>query len=237
MVSDIELPYSSNALRNAWVDALLSLWERVILDIQPGREDNREFIERFFLENNHGAYWPSLAPYDKEDEYHEWCGLGPAWAGLYLLGDHLAENACVDARVDPAIAYFCLPGTGRIDAPGKWDSAGKPMPKEVDPHDVRRGDYLVLDTSGSGRGNHFALADSSLMDGEWVRTVECNAYGILGDETYGEGIVRRYYKTVPYTAKGDEPKQVTPRHVESITHVCRLTAAAGHFVGSAVAAA
>jgi len=65
--------------------------------------------------------------------------------------------------------------------------------RRIDPMKVQPGDIVVIYTSKrSVQGDHITLCvDTSNINEGYINTIEGNAKGTLGDETYGEGVIKQ----------------------------------------------
>lgn len=191
--------YTTEKLGLALVDAALSEWERCIRDIEPNKPDDRDHIQRYFddVHDGKGATWswflhPSGGRYVErapDGSYQEWCGLFVAYCAQRLIGRHLERGRSVPVTIEPGIAYYVLPSTHRIASAAKWKQAQVPPPQRPAPHAAQPGDIFTVGRGSTG--SHIGIVtDHPNNDGDFL-TVEGNAHGVLGDFSFGEGVIRR----------------------------------------------
>jgi len=167
-------------------------WEDTIRDTQKGHPGDIMEIERFF----HLVDWGWMLARGKDGRYQEskgmmWCGIF-AGACFVQAGDFLDTEHCVDVKLKSQIASSCFPSCPRLASERRWEQCGVTPPERFDPKDVQRGDILILDTPRTSRpsGDHIMIALGGLQEDGTIPTIEGNAYGTLGDGTYGEGVVK-----------------------------------------------
>lgn len=189
--------YTPKQLGLALVRAALSEWKRPVRDIEPGKPDDRDHIERYFTEVAlpDGRSWQWFldrtgGTYTEKtlEGYQEWCGLFVAWCAMHRIGDHLEPFRSVPVALAPGVGFFVLPGTARIASRGKWREAEVPEPLRPAPADMQPGDIFTV-----GHGStesHIGIVADVLEHGQFA-TVEGNAEGMLGTFRRGEGVIRR----------------------------------------------
>ena len=186
------MSYTLEKLQSAMVDAALARWERVQKDYDPGQEATPTKIEQ--MVDVAGAGWDlgEDGEYTDESELDQ-CGYLVAASGREV-GRYLEDDRCVDVALRRPVAALCLGSTARLHYAQWWEEAEAPDPERIPFEQIRRGDIVVVRTSGvHPYGDHITLARGPLEDGE-VPAVEANATGRLGDGTTGEGLVVRTRK-------------------------------------------
>ena len=195
------MSYTAEQFRAAWVRAALVEWTMNV----PA--SNADRITQYFAGIGWQWYLDERGVRGKYSELRRtqtghlnYCGVGPAWVGVHLLGHYLEDRMSVNARLKPSVARICLPGTPRMVDPARWKAAGVEMPDRVPVDDVAANDLITVTTSGRrDEGDHFALVvklgPSELHGvgavGDEVLTLEWNANGMLGDRTQGRGVALR----------------------------------------------
>jgi len=134
----------------------------------------------------------------------EWCGFSAAWAMLQggWIFDGMNEGH-VYLALNPAIAKYVMPSTERLASEAKWEQASEKSWEAgngaFDPfeeiHHSRRmlpGDIVVV---GDRKlyGDHITMCVGLVgkyPNDNWI-SIEGNAHGQLGNNEYGEGVVRR----------------------------------------------
>lgn len=185
------MEFTTEDFRHAHLRAALALHAEHIVD-----ESGSLRLELMFRRVGWGGF---VARGYKNTSKFAWCGIFVAVSGLDV-GDHLVEGQCVAAHLDPGIAKFVLPSTQRLQSSAKWAAAGA---KKAALHDLRwenpdvylrPGVVATIATREYGDvrdrvGGHYVIVEH-VRDGR-VDTVEGNAFGELGDGSWGEGVVRR----------------------------------------------
>lgn len=215
---------TDRVVRQAWLSATISTWRATIRDIEDGQPDDREWIGAMWRDLGWGSWFLDERGGPGYDEAPEsWCGAGLAWIGRHRIGEHIEPDErrqCVDLRIHPHIASQILPGTDRMYDRDKWGEIDLEFPgleaDKLPANDLYQAlEPGVIVTRGSGPdGSHIMMVHEVDRKSRTFNTVECNAFGVLGDEKYGEGIVRRYDTEVEDYQGETHP--VEPRSVAEI---------------------
>lgn len=135
-------------------------WERVVVD--PCNRVNS------YIQSRDGIGWTWEEPYVRNGQF-AWCG---------------AFAAFVHHTVKFPIRHKIFPSCYRLYQ--AWANTSRKIAAD----EMRAGDIVVVFTSKrSVQGDHITIATSSLIDGEFS-TIEGNAHGTLGNNEYGEGVVK-----------------------------------------------
>lgn len=180
------MSYSMQDIRQAMVHAGLDYRNQVIRDYQPGQQATPGKIEK--MVDLAGAGWDLGKDGEYNDERElEWCGYFVA-ACARRVGDFLHSDRCVDVHLRRQLGAQGMGSTYRLQAFEHWSPYA--TPKEISVQEVRRGDIVVVETSGAQPqfGDHITLARGRKTEGH-IPTIEGNAQGVLlGDGEYGEGV-------------------------------------------------
>lgn len=182
------MSYSMQDIRRAIVHAALDYRDQVIKDYEGGQQATPGKIER--LVDMAGAGWDLGEDREYTHEHElEWCGY-LVGACARRVGDFLHSDKCVDVTIHRKLASKGMGSTYRIQASEYWDPYRPP--KTIPAHKARRGDILVVETTGSQQwGDHIALVRGRPTEGD-IPTIEGNAQDVLlGDQTRGEGVGTR----------------------------------------------
>lgn len=185
--------HTGEQLREAWVRACLS-------EVGTRSVGDEDRITTYFRGIDWGWAIDQHCPggvYDDEVRRRlgrsgplNFCGIGPAWCGVHLLGSHIEDDMSVSVRLRPAIASVIMPSTYRIQSRERWWSGSVNMEAAPQVDDIQRGDVLAVRTGANIRwGDHIVLVTG--RDGDKIFTVEFNTTGDLGDGTAGRGVVTR----------------------------------------------
>ena len=133
-----------------------------------------------------GLGWTWLDPYTRNGQF-AWCG---------------AFAAMCYTEVRMQIRKKIFPSCYRLYS--NWSNTSR----HIDPSKVQAGDLVVVYTSKrSVQGDHITLCvDARTINDGYIKTIEGNAHGTLGDGTQGEGVITR------------------ERTTDEIAHVYRLLA-------------
>lgn len=121
-----------------------------------------------------GLEWDRELPYVNSAKLSiggfAWCGAFYAW--------------CEGPALKREIRHKFLPSTYRL-----WEQY-RGTDRAVDLDDIQRGDLVVI---GRGKGRRWGQHICRAIDvsDTHVTTIEGNAHGVLGDGSWGEGVVRR----------------------------------------------
>jgi hypothetical protein len=121
-----------------------------------------------------GLEWPLEQPYTNSAKLSaggfSWCGAFYAW--------------CEGGALKREIRRKILPSTYRL-----WENY-RGTDRAVALDDIQRGDVVVI---GRGKGKRWGqhICRAIDVDETHVTTIEGNAHGVLGDGSWGEGVVRR----------------------------------------------
>lgn len=187
------MEYTSQELREAWVNACLS-------EVGTRSVGDEDRITEYFRGINWGWAIDRHCPdgvYDDEVRKKigrsgplNWCGIGPAYCGVHLVGQFLEDGQCVPVRLLPDIANYVLPSTYRNQSKEIHRSHGLDKATAITLEDIQRGDLATVKTGAGIRwGDHIVVVTGK--SGANVETVEFNAYGDLGNGFNGRGVVRR----------------------------------------------
>lgn len=205
------MKYTIEALMGAWQSAAVALWQLNIRDDQGGAAGTRDIIGSIFA----GVGWSFWIPdgYKEQNGRNAWCGHTQGYCGLHV-GDWLEPGKCVGVTLDVDIAKNVTPSTARLHSANKWRKAGYSKPNTLN------GDWLdkMLDNEAAAAdikssvfnrpqlatiaardygdlrndyGGHVVLIVGVDFEARSFETIEGNAYGELGDGSWGEGVVRR----------------------------------------------
>lgn len=216
------MEYDADTIRTAWRDAVAATIDMNIRDIHDGQPDDREWIDMMWRDLGWGWYIDSRGDEGYDEAPESWCGAGLAWAGRHRLGEHIEPDMCVDLSLSSCIASEILPGTGRMYDSGRWRECGVESPR-LDPksmthNEVRSvlGPGVIFTVGDEADGSHIVMVDELTDDGR-IRTLEANSFGVVGDDHYAEGFVRRF-ETTAEDYRGDL-HDVEPRSVDEIVQI------------------
>jgi len=193
------LTYTTEQLLLAWRDAAAAEWGRVVRDFDPGQTATPEIIHGYFAANGWERWNGSVYT---ENSQTKWCGQFAGAMGQ-RVGMFIDPGVPVvfPVALDPDVARFCFPSTGRLVSANKWAAAGVSQPEILRPMNAQLNGSLTIDklrpgmtcTIGDGKphGTHIVIVDQVRPDEGLVDTIEGNAHGELGDGSWGEGVVRR----------------------------------------------
>tara|TARA_X000000368_G_scaffold138401_1_gene108817 strand:- start:2545 stop:3228 length:684 start_codon:yes stop_codon:yes gene_type:complete len=133
-----------------------------------------------------GLGWTWLDPYTRNGQF--------AWCGAFAAFAHTEVRAQIRKKIFPSCYRLY----------SNWSNTSR----HIDPSKVQAGDIVVIYTSKrSVQGDHITLCiDTSTIAEGYIKTIEGNAHGTLGDGTQGEGVITR------------------ERTTDEIAHVYRLLA-------------
>ena len=194
--------------------AALAYWEQTIID-QTGSD--------VILNMYHRAGWHWLKDYRNGRDH--WCGMFAGNCSLDI-GDHIQASVCLPYVVDPDIALFVTPSTGRLNSERKWKQATDTPPRkfeftEEDPQLIPwsyeaaliPGAIATIKSRGFDTyGGHIVIVDSYEAGADNFTTIEGNAKGLLGNGETGEGVIRT---NRPISALR-RVYHLQPEHVESL---------------------
>lgn len=182
-----------------------------IRDTQSGYVGDIERIGSLFARAAPWALRLMGGTYDEKHDASAWCGHTQSNWGL-SVGDHLEPGRCVGVYLDPDIAYNCLASTRRMTSAKKWRAAGHDLLVPINVVQLiigigtsNAGDLakvlaiprvctIVTRHYGDKRddvGGHFVLVTDYDPVSQTIETLEANAYGLLGNGEYGEGVIKR----------------------------------------------
>lgn len=124
-----------------------------------------------YIRSTQGLGWGWEEPYTRNGQF-AWCGAAVAFFYTELKSQ---------------IKKKILPSCYRLYT--NWAQTSR----RIDPAKLQAGDIVVIYTSKrSVQGDHITLCvdASTLLDG-YIKTIEGNAHGTLGDSSYGEGVITR----------------------------------------------
>lgn len=227
--------YTDAHIQKTWLKSTLAVWRATIRDIEQGQPDDREWIDAMWRDLGWSWFIDSRGDKGYDEAPESWCGAGLAWIGRHRFGEHLEPHLCVDARLRSDIASQVLPGTDRMFDRARWKDLGFDKWPGIDANEISVTDTAehlspgVICTVGDDRdGSHIVMVEAVNADNGTYRTVECNAYGVLGDGFYGEGIVRRYDAGLVFGYNRTE-HAVKARKIEDIR--CIYTPSSEWFAG------
>jgi hypothetical protein len=172
---DYNTPAISFHAREAIKRAEVEL-NRVVVD--PGDRINA------YIRSAEGLGWSWVEPYTKNGEF--------AWCGAFASFCYTKVNSNIRKKIFPSCYRLY----------SNWAKTSRKIPIQ----DVQAGDIVVIYTAKrSVQGDHITLCvDASTKKGGYIKTIEGNAKGELGNGEFGEGVVRQ------------------ERELEKIAHVYRL---------------
>jgi hypothetical protein len=170
-------PHTNEQAREA-IDRAHKEWELVVKDPSSGQRIDT------YIKSSQGLKWSWEPDYERNGQF--------AWCGAFA-------SFCYTAVKQP-IRYKIFPSCYRMYK--AWSNTSR----RIDPMKVQPGDIVVIYTSKrSIQGDHITLCvDTSNINEGYINTIEGNAKGTLGDETYGEGVIKQ------------------ERKLDTIAHVYRL---------------
>jgi hypothetical protein len=172
---DYNTPAISFHAREAIKRAEVEL-NRVVVD--PGDRINA------YIRSAEGLGWNWVEPYTKNGEF--------AWCGAFASFCYTKVNSNIRKKIFPSCYRLY----------SNWAKTSRKISIE----DVQAGDIVVIYTAKrSVQGDHITLCvDASTKKDGYIKTIEGNAKGELGNGEFGEGVVRQ------------------ERELEKIAHVYRL---------------
>ena len=172
---DYNTPAISFHAREAIKRAEVEL-NRVVVD--PGDRINA------YIRSAEGLGWNWVEPYTKNGEF--------AWCGAFASFCYTKVNSNIRKKIFPSCYRLY----------SNWAKTSRKISIE----DVQAGDIVVIYTAKrSVQGDHITLCvDASIKKDGYIKTIEGNAKGELGNGEFGEGVVRQ------------------ERELEKIAHVYRL---------------
>lgn len=137
-----------------------------------------------YIRSAEGLGWSWVEPYTKNGEF--------AWCGAFASFCYTKVNSNIRKKIFPSCYRLY----------SNWAKTSRKIPIE----DVQAGDIVVIYTAKrSVQGDHITLCvDASTKKDGYIKTIEGNAKGELGNGEFGEGVVRQ------------------ERELEKIAHVYRL---------------
>jgi len=123
-----------------------------------------------YIRSAEGLGWDWTDEY-KKDKQFEWCGAFAAFCHTAVL---------------PEIRKKHFPSTYRLYT---W---AKGTPRMIPLEDIQPGDICITSTANTKKkwGQHITLC-VEVLDEEYIRTIEGNAWGHLPDGEYAQGVVTR----------------------------------------------
>jgi len=172
---DYNTPAISFHAREAIKRAEVEL-NRVVVD--PGDRINA------YIRSAEGLGWSWVEPYTKNGEF--------AWCGAFASFCYTKVNSNIRKKIFPSCYRLY----------SNWAKTSRKIPIQ----DVQAGDIVVIYTAKrSVQGDHITLCvDASTKKDGYIKTIEGNAKGELGNGEFGEGVIRQ------------------ERELEKIAHVYRL---------------
>jgi len=172
---DYNTPAISFHAREAIKRAEVEL-NRVVVD--PGDRINA------YIRSAEGLGWSWVEPYTKNGEF--------AWCGAFASFCYTKVNSNIRKKIFPSCYRLY----------SNWAKTSRKIPIE----NVQAGDIVVIYTAKrSVQGDHITLCvDASTKKDGYIKTIEGNAKGELGNGEFGEGVIRQ------------------ERELEKIAHVYRL---------------
>jgi len=137
-----------------------------------------------YIRSAEGLGWNWVEPYTKNGEF--------AWCGAFASFCYTKVNSNIRKKIFPSCYRLY----------SNWAKTSRKISIE----DVQAGDIVVIYTAKrSVQGDHITLCvDASTKKDGYIKTIEGNAKGELGNGEFGEGVVRQ------------------ERELEKIAHVYRL---------------
>lgn len=137
-----------------------------------------------YIRSAEGLGWSWVEPYTKNGEF--------AWCGAFASFCYTKVNSNIRKKIFPSCYRLY----------SNWAKTSRKIPIE----DVQAGDIVVIYTAKrSVQGDHITLCvDASTKKDGYIKTIEGNAKGELGNGEFGEGVIRQ------------------ERELEKIAHVYRL---------------
>ena len=159
---DYNTPAISFHAREAIKRAEVEL-NRVVVD--PGDRINA------YIRSAEGLGWNWVEPYTKNGEF--------AWCGAFASFCYTKVNSNIRKKIFPSCYRLY----------SNWAKTSRKISIE----DVQAGDIVVIYTAKrSVQGDHITLCvDASTKKDGYIKTIEGNAKGELGNGEFGEGVVRR----------------------------------------------
>lgn len=163
--SNFLTPALSPETRQA-IDRAHGEWERVVKD--PDLRVNT------YMKSMQGAGWSWEADYTKNGQ--------KAWCGFFLAFCHTAVRFPIRQKIFPSCYRLFK----------NWSKTSR----SIDHEKVQPGDIVVVySTKRAIQGDHITLCvDNSNLNNGYIKTIEGNAHGTLGDASYGEGVIKRERK-------------------------------------------
>lgn len=169
------VPHSSDKVHQA-LKRGLDEWSKNIID--PDKRINT------YIRTSEGLSWGWEKEYVRNGQY-AWCGAFAAY--------------CWGASVKKNIRQKIFPSCWRLF--DNWGSTSR----NIDHDKMMPGDIVVVYSAKKAvQGDHITICVEPPNDCGDFKTVEGNAYGTLGDGSYGEGVIKR------------------ERNLEDVAHVYRL---------------
>lgn len=137
-----------------------------------------------YIRSAEGLGWNWVEPYTKNGEF--------AWCGAFASFCYTKVNSNIRKKIFPS-CYRMYSNWARTS-------------RKISIEDVQAGDIVVIYTAKrSVQGDHITLCvDASTKKDGYIKTIEGNAKGELGNGEFGEGVIRQ------------------ERELEKIAHVYRL---------------
>lgn len=137
-----------------------------------------------YIRSAEGLGWNWVEPYTKNGEF--------AWCGAFASFCYTKVNSNIRKKIFPSCYRLY----------SNWAKTSR----KISIADVQAGDIVVIYTAKrSVQGDHITLCvDASTKKDGYIKTIEGNAKGELGNNEFGEGVVRQ------------------ERELEKIAHVYRL---------------
>jgi len=137
-----------------------------------------------YIRSAEGLGWSWVEPYTKNGEF--------AWCGAFASFCYTKVNSNIRKKIFPSCYRLY----------SNWAKTSRKIPIE----NVQAGDIVVIYTAKrSVQGDHITLCvDASTKKDGYIKTIEGNAKGELGNGEFGEGVIRQ------------------ERELEKIAHVYRL---------------
>ena len=137
-----------------------------------------------YIRSAEGLGWNWVEPYTKNGEF--------AWCGAFASFCYTKVNSNIRKKIFPSCYRMY----------SNWAKTSRKISIE----DIQAGDIVVIYTAKrSVQGDHITLCvDASTKKDGYIKTIEGNAKGELGNGEFGEGVVRQ------------------ERELEKIAHVYRL---------------
>lgn len=176
-IKDYVTPHTVDHAREA-IDRAKSEWARVVKD--PSQRIDA------YIKSNAGIGWTWEKAYVQNGQF--------AWCGAFAAFCYTKVNFNIRKKIFPS-CYRMYSNWGQTS-------------RKIATNKVQAGDIVIVWAGKhSTQGDHITLCvDADAINLGYISTIEGNAHGTLGDESYGEGVIKRQ------------------RSVDEIAHVYRLLA-------------